>query len=142
MRCQCNIFLKTAEKLKALNIPEIFFRQILPANHAAELQFFSVRWQCNNFWKLHCNRGWRKLPGEIARVAVVLHHWTRRFQDMGIPRKGGQCLAVIYSNIVALNTKIFSRYVRRHPSKKIRNSRGLKESKFSGTEKRDVLNRD
>ena len=37
---------------------------------------------------------------------------------MGIPRKGGQCLAVIYSNIVALNTKRFTRYMRRHPSKK------------------------
>ena len=35
------------------------------------------------------------------------------------PRKGGQCLAIIYSNIVALNTRLFTRYVRRHPSKKI-----------------------
>ena len=38
---------------------------------------------------------------------------------MGIPRKGGQCLAVVYSNIVAFNTRLFTRYVRRHPSEKI-----------------------
>ena len=36
-----------------------------------------------------------------------------------IPRKGGQCLAVTYSNIVALNTRLFTRYARRRPSKKI-----------------------
>ena len=28
--------------------------------------------------------------------------------DHGNPRKGGQCLAVIYSTIVALNTRLFS----------------------------------
>ena len=30
-------------------------------------------------------------------------------QVMGIPRNGGQCLAVIYSNTVELNTKLFTR---------------------------------
>ena len=34
---------------------------------------------------------------------------SRWFQVMGIPRKRGQCLAVIYSNIVALNTRLFTR---------------------------------
>ena len=48
---------------------------------------------------------------------------------MGIPRKGGQCLAVIYSNIVALNTRLFSRSVRRQPSKKI-NTKKLPEMLF------------
>ena len=33
---------------------------------------------------------------------------TRWFQVMGIPRKGGQCLTVIYSNIVAWNTNFSS----------------------------------
>ena len=51
---------------------------------------------------------------------------SRCFQVMGIPRKGGQCLAVIYSSIVVLNTKLFTRYVRRHPSKKI-NTKKLPE---------------
>ena len=36
-----------------------------------------------------------------------------------IPRKRGQCLAVFYSNIIALNTKIFTRYLRTHYSKQI-----------------------
>ena len=54
---------------------------------------------------------------------------TRWFQVMGIPRKGGQCLAVIYSNIAALNTKLFTRYVRRHPSKNI-NTTKLREKLF------------
>ena len=35
-------------------------------------------------------------------------------------------MAVIYSNIVALNTRLFTRYVRRHPSKKINNKSYLK----------------
>ena len=39
---------------------------------------------------------------------------------MGIPRKGKQCLAVIYSNIVVLNARRLTSYVRRHPSKKIK----------------------
>ena len=48
---------------------------------------------------------------------------------MGIPRKCGHCLAVIYSNIVALNTGLFTRYVRRHHSKKI-NTKKLPEKLF------------
>ena len=44
-------------------------------------------------------------------------------------RIGGQCLAVIYLNIVALNTILFTRYVRRHPSKKI-NTKKLPEKLF------------
>ena len=44
----------------------------------------------------------------------------------GIPRKGGQCLVVIYSNIFALNTKVFTRCVRRRPSKEINTKRYLK----------------
>ena len=48
---------------------------------------------------------------------------------MGIPRKDGQCLAVIYSNIVVLNTKRFTRYVKKHPSKKI-NTKKLPEKLF------------
>ena len=35
---------------------------------------------------------------------------------MGIPRCGGHCLAVIYSNV---NTKLLTKYLRRHPSKHI-----------------------
>ena len=31
------------------------------------------------------------------------------FQVMGIPRGGGHCLTVIYSNIVPLNTKLFTK---------------------------------
>ena len=41
----------------------------------------------------------------------------------------GQCMAVIYSNIVALNTRFFTRYMRRHPSKKI-NTKKLLEKLF------------
>ena len=36
------------------------------------------------------------------------------------------CLVVIYSNILALNTRLFTRYVRRHPSNKI-NTKKLPE---------------
>ena len=46
--------------------------------------------------------------------------------DHGNPRKGGQCLAVIYSNIVALNTRLCTKYVRSHPSKKINTKSYLK----------------
>ena len=45
------------------------------------------------------------------------------------PEIGGQCLAVIYPNIVALNTRLSTRYVRRHPSKKI-NAKTLPEKPF------------
>ena len=31
----------------------------------------------------------------------------------------GHCLTVIYSNIVPLNIKLFTKYLRRHPSKQI-----------------------
>ena len=54
---------------------------------------------------------------------------TRWFQVTGIPRKGGQCLTVIYSNIVALNTRLFTKYVRRHLSKKI-NTKQLPDKLF------------
>ena len=52
---------------------------------------------------------------------------------MGIPRKGGQFLAVIYSNIVTLNTKLFTKYVKRHPSKKI-NTKKLPEKLLDASE--------
>ena len=52
---------------------------------------------------------------------------------MGIPRKGGQCLAVIYSNTVALNTRLFTKYVRRHPSEKI-NTKKLPEKLLDASE--------
>ena len=45
---------------------------------------------------------------------------ARWFQVMGIPRWGRHCLTVIYSNIVPLNTKLFTKYLRKHPSKHIR----------------------
>ena len=45
------------------------------------------------------------------------------------PKKGGQCLAVIYSNIVALNIRLFTMYLRRHPSKKI-NTKKVPEKLF------------
>ena len=45
------------------------------------------------------------------------------------PQKGGQRLAVIYSNIFGLNTRLFARYVRRHPSKRI-NTKELPENLF------------
>ena len=54
---------------------------------------------------------------------------SRWFQVMRIPRKDGQCLAVIYSNIVALNNRIFTRYLRKHPSEKI-NTKKLPEKLF------------
>ena len=44
---------------------------------------------------------------------------TKWFQVMGIPRWRGHCLTVIYSNIVPLNTTLFAKYLRRHPSKHI-----------------------
>ena len=44
---------------------------------------------------------------------------SRWFQVMGISRWGGHCLTVIYSNIVPLNIKLFTKYLRRHPSKQI-----------------------
>ena len=59
----------------------------------------------------------------IASFASMTSRW---FQVMGIPRKGGQCLAVIHSNIVALNTRLLTRYVRRHPSKSLTPKRYLK----------------
>ena len=37
----------------------------------------------------------------------------------GNPQKRRTMLAVIYSNVVALNTRPFTRYVRRHPIKKV-----------------------
>ena len=52
---------------------------------------------------------------------------------MGIIRKSGQCLAVIYSNIVALNTRLFARFVRRHPSKQI-NTKKLPEKFLDASE--------
>ena len=64
---------------------------------------------------------------------VLLMLSTRCFQVIGIPIKGGQCLAVIYSNIVALNTRLFTRYVRRHPSKKI-DTKKLPEKLFDAFE--------
>ena len=51
---------------------------------------------------------------------------TRRFQVIGIPRWSGHCLTVIYSNIIPLNTKLFTKYLRRHPSKHIRTKDHLK----------------
>ena len=51
----------------------------------------------------------------------------------GNPQKGGQCLAVMYSNIVALNTRFFTRYVRRHPTKKI-NTKKLPENFLDASE--------
>ena len=53
----------------------------------------------------------------VSPVLVVL--WFQVIPGHGNPQKGGQCLVVIYSNIVALNTRLFTRYVKRHPSKKI-----------------------
>ena len=63
----------------------------------------------------------------ILLIFLCLACLSRWFQVMGIPRKGGQCLAVIYSNIVALNTKLFTRYLRRHPSKKINTKKLLEK---------------
>ena len=51
---------------------------------------------------------------------------SRWFQVMGIPRWCGHCLTVIYSNIVPLNTKLFTKYLRRHPSKHIHTKNHLK----------------
>ena len=42
---------------------------------------------------------------------------TRWFQVMGIPRWRGHCLTACHSNIVPLNIKLFTKYLRRHPSK-------------------------
>ena len=64
-----------------------------------------------------------------GQIWPVLDNHTRWFQIMEIPKIGGQCLAVIYSNIVVLNTKLFTRYVRTHPSKKI-NTKKLPEKLF------------
>ena len=47
----------------------------------------------------------------------------------GNPQKRRTMLGVIYSNIVALNTILFTRYVRKHPSKKI-NTKKLPEILF------------
>ena len=46
-----------------------------------------------------------------------------------LPGDSRSCLAVIYSNIVALNTRLFTRYARGHPSKKI-NTKRLPEKLF------------
>ena len=59
----------------------------------------------------------------------VIPGHVNHLKSPGIDQKGGQCLAVIYSNIVALNTKLFTRYVRRHPGKKI-NTKKLPEKLF------------
>ena len=77
-----------------------------------ENQQLSSSFSCVGDWPIKYNGGEGLNAG---------HEHSRWFQVMimGIPRKGGQCLAVIYSNIVALNTKLFTRYVRRHPSKTI-----------------------
>ena len=50
----------------------------------------------------------------------IANYPSRWFQVMEIPRWGGHCLTDIYSNIVLLNTKLFSSYLKRHPSKHIR----------------------
>ena len=47
----------------------------------------------------------------------------------GNPQESRQCSAVIYSNTVALNTKLFTRYGRKHPSKKI-NTKELPEKLY------------
>ena len=64
-------------------------------------------------WNLHLN------DVTAGILYKALHGGNQVFQVMSIPRKGGQCLAVIYSIIVALNTRLFTRCVRRHPSKRI-----------------------
>ena len=63
----------------------------------------------NNFYP---SRNFDKNPWKKIQSNPLQPRW---FQVMGSPRKGGQCLAVIYSNIVALNTRLFSRYVRLTP---------------------------
>ena len=63
---------------------------------------------------------------EVLVILKTRENWNfaiytaRWFQVMGIPRWGGHCLTVIYSNIVPLNIKLFTKYLRRHPTKHIR----------------------
>ena len=47
---------------------------------------------------------------------------------MGIPRKGVQCFVVIYSNIIALNTNIFTKYLKTHLRKHIHTKRNTRKS--------------
>ena len=45
----------------------------------------------------------------------------------GIPRKGEQCLTVIYATITALNSKPFIKYLRTRPSKQIHTKKPLEK---------------
>ena len=49
------------------------------------------------------------------------------FQVAGIPRKSGQCLAVIYSNIVVLNSRLFTKYFEARPGQQIHTKKHLKK---------------
>ena len=62
----------------------------------------------------------KKMWRHVACMLIKFKEATRWFQVTGIPRWGGHRLAVIYSNIVPLNSKLFNKYLRRHPSKHIR----------------------
>ena len=118
----------------ALRSVRAHFFAFLPLFHLRVTYFFE--WSCplkcewyENFycfiWKsFEKQRDWHLLL--LDKFSRVI---TRRFQVMGIPRKGGQCLEVIYSNIVELNTGLFTRYVRRHLSQKI-NTKKLPEKLF------------
>ena len=60
----------------------------------------------------------------------------KQFQVMGIPRKGGQRLSVIYLNIVLLIIKNFTKYLKTHPSEQIHTKNHLKS--FPRTIKRQL----
>ena len=98
-------------KLKCFQIPMLLTFEILERARNHGRKFPKLR-PTSVSWTVHC----RKITFRLHDAICQLPRW---FQVMGIPRKSGQCLAVIYSNIVALNTWLFTRYVRRHPSKKI-----------------------
>ena len=75
--------------------------------------FATLWWMVFESWKY-------LLTHVVTPQHLVNPPFTRWFQVMGIPRRGGHCLTVIYSNIVPLTTNLFTKYLRRHPSNHIR----------------------
>ena len=93
--------------------PAMFHQCNHRIDHSAILKY--LNYHCDRIVTWHllaANTGWKFLTKQRVLAFQVI-------PSQGNPRWGGHCLTVIYSNIVPLNTKLFTKYLRRHPSKHI-----------------------